>query len=76
MCVTRGASDMQGQRIEMPLGDWVREHTTEIEHTANLVGRRTGFFPVIGSGKGFKLNDELLLLASTLSIYSFWFTCK
>lgn len=33
VCVAKGASDMQEQRMEMPLGDWVREHTTEILST-------------------------------------------
>lgn len=46
------------------------------DHIANLLGRRTSFFPGLGNGKGFQLNDELLLLPSTLSIYSVGFTCK
>lgn len=39
-------------------------------------GKQNRVLAIIGSAKGFKLNDWFLLLPSTLNICTFWFNCK
>lgn len=59
---------VQGQRIKAHLVDCDSGAQTEMLSRLPTVERKTGLFLAVGSGTGFQLNDECLLLPRALNI--------
>ena len=76
VCVPVAVPDSTGTEGGSPPGDGCRSPQLQRWPHCQLRGKESRSLAVIGSGKGFKLNDRFLLLPSTLNISTFWFICR